>query len=823
MVQMNDQTIKKFAEATVKAIFQSTAAAFYVDVKHDWYQCVRCSDTVKLPFKAEGIYSEALALFCQQSVPAAYQANYMLKTSCEFVRNNLNRDNAEFSIKIPVNFMGKQPWIRMSYTLIDMEDGIPHHVVLTLRNISRERWVEEKRQTILTELNKLEQEQDFQPTLQEEKQELVLQNRELSVLNRDLLESRDQLFALADNLQHYIAQNSIYREMLQMQQAGAVAIDSETLQILYMNDFAMELYEMPEDVYPTKTLRDMRSTVQLLDDTPAAVEDMPIVQGKENFCLINCSITHKDGRLFYLSVSSKRIVLEDGRGILIDIINDVTDSVLAKKELEKNYSTVNAKLLSVMDAFRDLSDSIYHVDLTTGMITENFVAPQAALPKEIAHMQVPCNYDEFIAYCRSDLGLEFLQFNGKKDIHWNCKYLIEEFYKGNTHFEIIFRNNTIGTYHRLTGLMSKDYSNQHIVLSVVGNDITLQRKQELENQRLLEEAQKRAEHTAKVLEQQQIELEEKHKYLEAAYTELMEYNSIVQGLQSVFDCCFYLDAENDAFSQIKGNWLMKKYFKVPDGLNASLAAYNAADVKPAYQKGFAEFTDISTLSSRLKDKPYLVLEYESQAFGWIKAYLLPARYNQQSQPTHYLYIAKVIDEEKTQQNHLLKLSQTDGLTGICNRITGEKRIAELLSANNPGTLGILDCDDFKGINDHCGHNAGDKVLITIASALSETLGRGNVVMRLGGDEFAFYLCGCKDKETLTASVNKFFSVLNAIQIPQLLRRKISVSVGACLYSGEAPVTFEELYTKADACLYTSKKFSGNHLSYCSTAENRIST
>ncbi|MDQ8045834.1 MAG: diguanylate cyclase [Solirubrobacteraceae bacterium] len=93
--------------------------------------------------------------------------------------------------------------------------------------------------------------------------------------------------------------------------------------------------------------------------------------------------------------------------------------------------------------------------------------------------------------------------------------------------------------------------------------------------------------------------------------------------------------------------------------------------------------------------------------------------------------------------HALSLARTDALTLVKNRLGFEER-SELAfaAARADGTrLGLLalDLDDFKGINDTQGHEAGDRVLRRVAQLLTDTFPDSHTVARLGGDEFVVLL------------------------------------------------------------------------------------
>lgn len=88
---------------------------------------------------------------------------------------------------------------------------------------------------------------------------------------------------------------------------------------------------------------------------------------------------------------------------------------------------------------------------------------------------------------------------------------------------------------------------------------------------------------------------------------------------------------------------------------------------------------------------------------------------------------------------------TDPLTGILNRRGLEERLERELAGAQDGRLPlsllVIDCDDFKEINDRAGHEFGDALLSEIADALSRALPEGAAAARLGGDEFVVMLPG----------------------------------------------------------------------------------
>lgn len=143
-------------------------------------------------------------------------------------------------------------------------------------------------------------------------------------------------------------------------------------------------------------------------------------------------------------------------------------------------------------------------------------------------------------------------------------------------------------------------------------------------------------------------------------------------------------------------------------------------------------------------------EFIGKVSGWCRERFIPVDYDADGRLWHVLYCVENIDEEKRRENRLMYLAQTDLMTGIRNRGSGENKITEYLVRKQCGLLCLLDCDKFKSINDTYGHVVGDKVIIAIADTLRKSCRDDDVVLRLGGDEFAVFIPGMLDKERAEA-------------------------------------------------------------------------
>jgi diguanylate cyclase (GGDEF)-like protein len=151
--------------------------------------------------------------------------------------------------------------------------------------------------------------------------------------------------------------------------------------------------------------------------------------------------------------------------------------------------------------------------------------------------------------------------------------------------------------------------------------------------------------------------------------------------------------------------------------------------------------------------------------------------------------------EKTQLQ-----ASTDGLTGLVNRRTAEKRLRELIRKGRPFALVIADLHRFKQLNDRHGHEAGDRALRLFSQVATATLRDEDVISRWGGEEFVIVLPGL-DRFQVMAVLDRLRSNLAHAHPGETPRFTASFGVTD---SGEAD-SLEALFSIADGGLYTAKQ------------------
>ncbi|MDD2699989.1 MAG: EAL domain-containing protein [Sideroxydans sp.] len=178
----------------------------------------------------------------------------------------------------------------------------------------------------------------------------------------------------------------------------------------------------------------------------------------------------------------------------------------------------------------------------------------------------------------------------------------------------------------------------------------------------------------------------------------------------------------------------------------------------------------------------------------------------------YVGVFSDISHLKAHEAELSRIAHYDALTGIPNRVLLADRmkqaIAQTAREQNMLAVCYLDLDGFKQINDTLGHDAGDQVLVEIASRIGKTLRGGDTVARLGGDEFVVVLLGLEKGEECMATLERLLTVISEPMAVKEQSLALSTSIGVSLYplDDEDPDT---LLRHADQAMYVAKQSGKN--------------
>ena len=166
-----------------------------------------------------------------------------------------------------------------------------------------------------------------------------------------------------------------------------------------------------------------------------------------------------------------------------------------------------------------------------------------------------------------------------------------------------------------------------------------------------------------------------------------------------------------------------------------------------------------------------------------------------------------LEERRRAQAALDRMARHDSLTQLANRYSLEERlqtVAELgRTQQQHYALLLMDLDHFKVVNDSLGHQAGDLLLMQLASRLRAALGEALPIYRLGGDEFALVLEG-ESLETRCGELSAQLVGLSRSPF-EIEGQKVytTLSIGYALYPQHAE-QLQQLLRHADLALYAAK-------------------
>ncbi len=173
-----------------------------------------------------------------------------------------------------------------------------------------------------------------------------------------------------------------------------------------------------------------------------------------------------------------------------------------------------------------------------------------------------------------------------------------------------------------------------------------------------------------------------------------------------------------------------------------------------------------------------------------------------------------VETLEEQQQTLQQLANFDVLTKLPNRKffmeVLRREMARVQRRSSNVIVLFLDLDDFKGINDSLGHEAGDSLLIKVSDVIAGQLREGDVLARLGGDEFLILLNDINE-DVLETGINVAERIIHSLEIPIVIRDweiQTGVSIGIA-DAASADFQAETLIRNADVAMYHAKESGRN--------------
>jgi len=191
---------------------------------------------------------------------------------------------------------------------------------------------------------------------------------------------------------------------------------------------------------------------------------------------------------------------------------------------------------------------------------------------------------------------------------------------------------------------------------------------------------------------------------------------------------------------------------------------------------------------------------------------------------HFIAHVADISELKHADEQITFQASHDALTGLVNRYEFERRAEQMLSISSESedehALCFMDLDQFKVVNDTCGHVAGDEMLRQLSTALQDAVRHHDTLARLGGDEFGVLMehCSLDDAHRVATTLQQ--TIQNYQFAWEGHSFKVGVSMGLVAMT-KTTTNLSELLRDADAACYIAKDKGRNRIHVYNEEDSEI--
>jgi diguanylate cyclase (GGDEF)-like protein/PAS domain S-box-containing protein len=272
------------------------------------------------------------------------------------------------------------------------------------------------------------------------------------------------------------------------------------------------------------------------------------------------------------------------------------------------------------------------------------------------------------------------------------------------------------------------------------------------------------------------------------------------------------------------NPAMEEILGVPKNQKAHTIGMNLKNIPSVGEAGFMPALEkLLTLEPISVEGPFKSI-YGKSSFVSIKG----VPYVKDGKFGGAVFLATDITKLNEMADTLRYQASHDSLTGLINRRAFEQKLKDAMasakSENTEHALCYVDLDQFKTVNDTCGHLAGDDLLRQLAPVLEEAVGEGNLLARLGGDEFGIIYYGINSDKGLENAEN----LLRVVQEFRFQSGEKIFEIGASI--GLAPIrgqsntlsdSLSDLLAAADSACYLAKEQGRNRIQVYTEHDNAL--
>lgn len=299
-----------------------------------------------------------------------------------------------------------------------------------------------------------------------------------------------------------------------------------------------------------------------------------------------------------------------------------------------------------------------------------------------------------------------------------------------------------------------------------------------------------------------IKQQEHEKYMETLIENQSTQISMLSSFSGIYYSAHLIDLRSDTMVEINSVPELRKLIDSKLPVIDQIQNGMRFAVTPEYLDEMLAFTNLDTVSKRLKDKKIISREFLSTMHGWARASFIPVEKDDENVPYKILYVTQIIDDEKRHEQTLIASAYNDELTGLYNRRAYEKDLNEFRNSTLDADFVYIsfDVNGLKTVNDTLGHEAGDELIRGAADCLNKCFGSYGKVYRTGGDEFQAIITVSKDvlddlKAIFEAEVDSWSGRL----VPEL-----RISAGYVVFADNTALSVSEVTKLADQRMYKDK-------------------
>lgn len=235
--------------------------------------------------------------------------------------------------------------------------------------------------------------------------------------------------------------------------------------------------------------------------------------------------------------------------------------------------------------------------------------------------------------------------------------------------------------------------------------------------------------------------------LKRALSEKNEYYSALGTLEGIFYSMHVIDLVDDTVVEFNSRNEVKEIVNHRQGAVDMMISVMSAVTKEEYKEEALEFTNLHTIADRMQNKKIISKQFIGKHIGWFLASFIAMEMDEFGRPAKVIYTTRVIDEEKKQEEKLIRKAQTDELTGLYNRRAYEEDIYNHndMPREDDFVYISLDVNGLKIVNDTQGHMAGDELIVGACQCMKKCFGPYGRLYRIGGDEFVAIIF-CNDEK-----------------------------------------------------------------------------